>query len=91
MQSACHFCSIIAKLEFDENPNGGCRVDPCGRVGVTKLILVYRNFVKAPEKTSKEKDVNRIRLLTTVFTEGTLWAQHCTVCRPVFSLECQFQ
>jgi hypothetical protein len=46
-----------------------------GRTEMKKLILIYRNFVKKPDTTSKETGVNGIRLLTTVFAGCLLGAQ----------------
>jgi hypothetical protein len=40
-------------VKLHENPSKGSRVAPCGRkdghTDVTKLIVAFRNFVKAPK------------------------------------------
>jgi len=62
MQSTRCFCQILMVLEifstdfrkipkytkFRENPSGGSPV-PCVRTDMTKLIVVFRNFTKAPK------------------------------------------
>jgi hypothetical protein len=42
-------------MKFNENPSSGSRVyDADGRTDATKLIVVLRNFGKAPKSTFKE-------------------------------------
>jgi len=44
---------IFSNIIFHENPSSGSRVVPCGqtdaRTDMTKLIVVFRNFVKSPK------------------------------------------
>ena len=37
-------------IKLHQNPSSGSRVVPCGRTDVTKLIVIFRNFVSAPNK-----------------------------------------
>jgi len=37
-----------SNVKFRENPCCGSRVVPCGRTGMTKLIVAFRNFANAP-------------------------------------------
>ena len=45
-------------VKFNENPFSGSRVVPCGqtdgRTEMTKLIVSFRNFAKAPKKQDEE-------------------------------------
>ena len=63
MQSTGYFCQILMKFEFSrpffekllkikfhDNPSSGNRVAPCGRTDMTKLIVAFCNFARAPEK-----------------------------------------
>jgi hypothetical protein len=42
-----------SNIKLHENPPSGSQVGPCGRTdrqtGMTKLILAFRNFAKAPD------------------------------------------
>ena len=65
MQNTRHSCQILMKLEFsrkilekysnikfNENPSSGSGVAPRGKNGqtdMTKLIVAFRNFTKAPK------------------------------------------
>ena len=44
-------------IKFHENPFSGIRVVPCGqtdgRTEMTKLIVAFRNFAKAPKNRMK--------------------------------------
>jgi len=39
-----------SNTKLHENPSGGSRVFAYGRTDVTKLIVAFRSFVKAPKK-----------------------------------------
>ena len=39
----------LSNNEFHEDPFSGSRVVPCGRTDVTKLIVAFCNFAKAPK------------------------------------------
>jgi hypothetical protein len=39
-----------ANIKFHENPVRSNRVVPCGRTDMTKLIVAFRNFAKAPKQ-----------------------------------------
>jgi hypothetical protein len=38
-----------SNIKFHENPSSGSRVVPCRRTDMTKLIVTFRNFAKAPK------------------------------------------
>jgi hypothetical protein len=38
----------VSNIKFHQNSFSGSRVIPCGRTDITKLIVVFRNFVNAP-------------------------------------------
>ena len=50
-----------SNIKFHENPSGGIRAVPCGRTDgqkdrrtdMTKLIVAFRNFAKAPIRSTK--------------------------------------
>ena len=52
-----HIFEKYSHIKFHENPSSGRRVVPCGRTGgqtdgqthMTKLIVTFRNFAKAPK------------------------------------------
>ena len=70
------FVRLYPKLNFTNSESGnGEMLFAADWTDVTRLIVFCRNFVAASEKTPKEKGVNWIRLLTTVFTGGPEWAQ----------------
>jgi hypothetical protein len=37
--------------KFHQNPSSGSRVVPCGQTDMTKLIVAFRNFANAPNKS----------------------------------------
>ena len=39
-----------SNIKFHENWSSGSRVVSCGRAEMTKLIVAFRNFAKAPKK-----------------------------------------
>jgi hypothetical protein len=47
-----------SNAKYDENPSSGSRVVPYGRMDeqtvMTKLLVTFRNFAKAPKNVSKE-------------------------------------
>jgi len=48
------FFQKYSNIKFRENPSGGSRVVPCekkhdGRMDMTKLTVVFRNFANAPK------------------------------------------
>jgi hypothetical protein len=43
------FSKKYSNIEFHENALSGSRVVPCGRTDLTKLIVAFRNFAKAPK------------------------------------------
>jgi hypothetical protein len=65
--SRTHYFQILIKLEFYRqifltkssnikfltNPSSGSRAVPCGQTDTTKLIVVFRNFAKAPKDHSR--------------------------------------
>jgi hypothetical protein len=66
MSSTNYSCQVSIKLEFSrqifekysnvicrENPTSESRVVPCGRTDMKKLIVAFRNFVKAPKNKGK--------------------------------------
>ena len=50
-------------MKFHENPFDGSRVVPCGRMDgrtdITKLIVAFRNFAKAPKNRTKSGTWNK--------------------------------
>jgi hypothetical protein len=44
-----------SNIKFHENPSSESPVIPCGRTGITKLIVAYRNFTKSPKKSFKKE------------------------------------
>jgi len=52
-----HIFEKYSKIKFHENPSSGSRVIPYERTdrqtNITKLIVAFRNFAKAPEKIGK--------------------------------------
>ena len=59
-------------ITFNENPSIGSRIVSCGRTDMTKLIVTFRNFAKAPKRWEYLKDeINvkrtaRTRMLRTI-------------------------
>ena len=53
-----------SNIKFHENPSGGSRVVSMrtdGRMGMTKLIVAFRNFATAPSNISlKKKTDNKL-------------------------------
>ena len=39
----------VLNIKFHQNPSIGSRVVPCGQTDTTKIVVVFRNFAKAPE------------------------------------------
>jgi ribosomal protein L18E len=39
-----------SNIKFHQNPSSGIQVVPCGRTGITKVIVAFRNFAKTAEK-----------------------------------------
>jgi len=44
-----------SNIKFHENPSIGSRVDPCGQMDMTKLIVVFRNSENAPKNVQYYK------------------------------------
>ena len=44
-----HIFEECSNIKFHENPASGCRVVPCRRTDMTKLMVPFRNFAKAPK------------------------------------------
>ena len=55
------FSKNTQNIKFHENPSSGSRVVPFGRKGrtdMTKLIVAFHNFAKAPKKRNKLRNIN---------------------------------
>jgi len=55
-----------ANNKFHENPSSGIRVVACGRKDMTKIIVTFRNFAKAP----KNIGVNFLRHIYELYGAG---------------------
>jgi hypothetical protein len=56
------FFEKYPNFKIHENPSSGTRVFPCGQTNrqtdMTKIIFVFRNFAKGPNKTKGKKHSN---------------------------------
>ena len=41
----------LLNIKFNRNPSSGSRVVSCGQTDMTKVVLAFRNFVNARDKT----------------------------------------
>ena len=62
-------------IKFNQNPFSGSRVFPCeetdGRTDVTKLIVVFRNFSKAPKTYKNSESVSCHIIYTNMLSRST--------------------
>jgi len=49
---------IYSNIKFHENSSSGSRVVLFGQTDMTKLIVAFRNFAKAPIKGNKLRNIN---------------------------------
>jgi hypothetical protein len=47
------FRKVLIYIKFNESPSSGSRVFPLGRTEMTKLIVAFRSFAKAPDKVKE--------------------------------------
>jgi hypothetical protein len=50
LESSEQILEKVSNIKFHDNPSSGSRVVPCGQTDMMKLIVAFRNFVKAPKK-----------------------------------------
>jgi hypothetical protein len=47
----------FSHIKFDENPLNGSRAFPCGQTDMTKPIVAFRDFAKAPKNGVRGSNV----------------------------------
>ena len=51
---------IYSIIEFHENTSSGCRVVPCGRTDMMKLVVAFRNFTNAPKNDLRTQPLSNV-------------------------------
>jgi len=51
-----HFFEKFSKVKFHENLSTGCLLVPCGRTGLTKLMVAFCSFANAPKMASDDAE-----------------------------------
>ena len=78
-----------SNIKFPQNPSSGSRVAPCGRkdrqTDMTKLIVAFRSFAKAPKKSICTLSENYQR---STFSTDALRALQSSTGRHGFGVAC---